>query len=97
MEKKEIKKTKSSRKRLQQYFDYLIENGWRAFYQTNLEQGHLVLRKERLVTNTFNIVGLRAIDNFVFIGISINGTHSFQGNIRDYNHFKEIISEWGSK
>jgi hypothetical protein len=93
---KEIKQTKSANKRLQQYYNYLLEIGWRIL-DNGLAQGHLVLRKERLVTNTFNMIGLRVVGNFVFIGISIDGKHSFEANIRDYDHLKSIISEWGNK
>jgi hypothetical protein len=91
-----ITSTDKAKKKLQHCCDYLLESGWKLLH-TDSEKQHFVLRKERLVAETYVMAGLRAIDGFIYVAIAVNNIHSLEINIRNLKHFKSIISEWGSK
>lgn len=90
-----MKISKSAKRRLQQYILFLLDNDWKI-YSNNMEFGHIVLRKDRLVPNTFNMIGLRVIVNDIWVAVAVNNVHSVQEKIINYKHFKKIIEKWGN-
>jgi hypothetical protein len=88
--------SKSAKRRLHQCFNFLLENDWKVV-GVNEAQGHMVLKKERLIKGTFNTIGLRTLDNFLYLAIAINEKHAYQGNVKDFKQFQATISEWGVK